>query len=297
MSQAQSAQSLEASLSEATQAALPAIIMDARRAAFAIVAGEHGKRRAGAGDTFWQHREWVNGESVRQIDWRRSARSDKVFVREREWQVPAHLQIWCDHRAGMNWHSDPQLPTKAQRGLVAGLALGLAARNGAERVSVLQSAPSGTAMMLTDELLFAHNLALAGLSAPFTSKAGQVIMLSDGLEDALTWQKRAQNIVAARAQLMVVLIADPAEANFPFEGRVCFQSSGPVAPITIGRAQNARDDYQKAYQAHITQVCAAIEQSGGQVFRHQTDQALLPLLIKLAAALAGSTRFGVAGSK
>jgi uncharacterized protein (DUF58 family) len=267
----------------ALDAALPAIMMDARRAATSIVMGEHGKRRAGAGDAFWQHREWSNGESIRQVDWRRSARSDKLFVRECERQVPALLQLWCDGRAGMNWTSDASMPTKAQRGLVIGLALAIAVRAGGERVCAL-----GLGTPLSNELTFAGHLIQAGQEAPNRYQAGQVLIISDGLEAPETWAMRAKQIGAARAQLIVVLVADKAEQDFPFEGRVSFTGALQDAPIVVGRAQSAKADYVAAYHAHMTRVEHAILSSGGQVFHHVTSKPAVPTLLELAAALDGA---------
>lgn len=273
----------DAQIVEALDAALPAIMMDARRAASSIVMGEHGKRRAGLGDAFWQHREWTNGESIRQVDWRRSARSDKLFVRERERQVPALLQVWCDSRAGMDWTSDPQTPTKAQRGLVMGLALAIATRAGGERVCAL-----GIGTPMGNELAFARLLDEAGKSVPRQFQAGQVLLISDGLECAEVWAQRAKQIGGARAQLIVVLIADRAEQDFPFQGRVAFSASPTDTPLIIGRAQGAQSGYVAAYRQHLDDVQNAIRSGGGHVFTHVTANPTVPTLLQLATALDGA---------
>jgi uncharacterized protein (DUF58 family) len=270
----------DANMIEALDAALPAIMMDARRAASSIVMGEHGKRRAGLGDAFWQHREWTNGESIRQVDWRRSARSDKLFVRERERQVPALLQVWCDNRVGMEWTSDVQIPTKAQRGLVMGLALAIATRAGGERVCAL-----GLGTPLSNELAFARLLTQAGKEVPRQFQAGQVLLMSDGLESAEIWTQRAKQIGAARAQLIVVLIADRAEQDFPYQGRIAFSATAVDAPLIIGRAQAAQAEYVAAYRQHLNEVQQAIVRCGGQVFTHNTTEPAVPTLLRLAAAL------------
>jgi hypothetical protein len=272
-------------VSEALAAALPAIIMDARRAAASIVMGDHGKRRAGAGDAFWQHREWANGESIRQIDWRHSARSDKLFVRERERQVPALLQIWCDGRAGMNWRSEANLPLKAHRALVLGLALAIATRAGGERVCAL-----GNGAPFREEGQFASMLADCGKTFGNKILAGQVVLVSDGLESPEIWAGRAKDIATARAQLSVVLIADPAEASFPFEGRVQFRAADGATPVLVGRAQGAQSDYQNAYLRHFEHVRQAIRDGGGQVFAHMTNDPAVPVLLSLAATLSGGAK-------
>jgi Protein of unknown function DUF58 len=278
------ATALEGLVGEALEAALPAIIMDARRAAASIVMGEHGKRRSGAGDAFWQHREWANGESIRQIDWRHSARSDKLFVRERERQVPALLQIWCDGRAGMDWRSEARLPTKAERALVLGLALAIATRAGGERVCAL-----GSGAPMRDEGLFARILNNDGKAFANRILPGQVVLFSDGLESPDIWAGRAKIIAGARAHLIVVLVGDPAEDAFPFAGRISFSASADAPPVLIGRAQGAQADYQTAYRRHMESVRQAIRDSGGQVFAHTSSDPAVPTLLRLAAALDGGT--------
>jgi Protein of unknown function DUF58 len=271
---------LDGVVSEALEAALPAIVMDARRAAASIVMGEHGKRRAGTGDAFWQHREWTNGESIRQIDWRRSARSDKLFVREREHQVPALLQIWCDQRRGMNWRSDETVPTKAQRALVLGLALGIATRAGGERVCAM-----GSGAPLREEGQFARILNMNGMSFINRIVAGQVVVISDGLESAEIWSSRAKAITSVKAELFVVIVRDDAEAHFPYQGRQSFSASEGGQPVIVGRAQSAQDDYQQAYQRHMEHVRQAIRDGGGQVFLHATSAPAVPILLSLAGSL------------
>jgi uncharacterized protein (DUF58 family) len=267
-------------VADATSAALPAIIMDARRAAASIVMGEHGKRRAGAGDAFWQHREWSNGESTRQIDWRRSARSDRLFVRERERQVPALLQVWCDTRPSMNWRSGPDRPTKVERGLVIGLAIAIATRAGGERVCALTDAAP-----FRDELSFSNLLIASGQFFPSEAKAGQVLIVSDGLEPPEIWASRIANIRAARADVIVVLTSDTAERDFPFMGRNLFQAPAGQDAIIIGRAQSAQSDYQIAYKSHVGAVEHAIKSHGGQVFSHITSVPSQTILLQIVRAM------------
>ncbi len=73
-------------------ASLPRLVLEARRIAANVIHGLHGRRRAGAGETFWQYRRFVSGEPSQNVDWRRSARDDHLYVREQEWEA-AHT-VW-----------------------------------------------------------------------------------------------------------------------------------------------------------------------------------------------------------
>src|SRR5690606_35476281 len=83
-------------LSEAEAARLPPLLARAEKLAGTVLLGEHGRRSAGLGDDFWQYRPAQVGDPVRLVDWRRSARSDTQYVREREWQIAQSVILWVD---------------------------------------------------------------------------------------------------------------------------------------------------------------------------------------------------------
>ena len=121
---------------EAAAAGLPELMLAAERLAVTVDPGAHGLRRAGTGEDFWQYRPAVAGDPAGLIDWRRSARSDAAFVRERERQAPQSAALWVSGAAGMGWTGDPAWPTKGDRGRLLALALGLVLLRGGERVGV-----------------------------------------------------------------------------------------------------------------------------------------------------------------
>src|SRR5665213_2622129 len=86
-------------------AAMPDMLIEARRVANPVRAGWHGRRVSGRGETFWQFRPFVAGEAASSIDWRRSARDDHLFVRETEWEAAHTLWLWPDLSPSMNFRS------------------------------------------------------------------------------------------------------------------------------------------------------------------------------------------------
>ncbi len=73
---------------DALQSALPPLLVEAERTAATLLQGIHGRKRAGAGESFWQYRPYAFGDSTQRIDWRKSARASQVFIRENEWKPP-----------------------------------------------------------------------------------------------------------------------------------------------------------------------------------------------------------------
>src|SRR3954454_12790047 len=119
--------------------ALPPLLVQALRIAATVIIGIHGRKRSGPGETFWQYRPYSFGDAVQHIDWHRSARSDRVFIRENEWEAANTLWLWVSPSVSMTFRSHLAGVTKGERAKVLGLAVASLALRAHERVSVLGS--------------------------------------------------------------------------------------------------------------------------------------------------------------
>ena len=68
----------------------------AERVAMTVTQGVHGRRRVGSGEAFWQFRRYQPGDGADQIDWRQTAKTDRVYVRETEWEAAQSIWLWCE---------------------------------------------------------------------------------------------------------------------------------------------------------------------------------------------------------
>src|SRR4051812_34764592 len=91
---------------------LPPLLVLAERVAATVAQGVHGRRRVGQGETFWQFRRYQPGDSAEDIDWRQTAKTDRIFVRETEWEASQSVWIWRDASPSMRWRSTNKLPEK-----------------------------------------------------------------------------------------------------------------------------------------------------------------------------------------
>src|SRR3989442_7209466 len=102
---------------------MPRLILEARRIAATVIHGLHGRRRAGPGENFWQYWRFVSGEPAHRVDWRRSARDEHLYVREREWEAAHTVWLWPDRSASMSFASALATDTKLGPVLVIAFAL------------------------------------------------------------------------------------------------------------------------------------------------------------------------------
>ena len=91
----------------------------------------------GTGETFWQFRQFQAGERAHLIDWRRSASSDHLYVREREWEAAHTFWLWPDLSPSMSFRSHLAPVTKRDRALVLTLAAAELLVRAGERVALL----------------------------------------------------------------------------------------------------------------------------------------------------------------
>src|SRR5471032_2064648 len=106
--------------------------------ASSVSLGVHGRRKSGMGESFWQFRRFRGEDSASRIDWRQSAKSQHLFVREREWEAAQTVWFWRDSDWGMRFGSSGV--TKLERANLLLLALTSLLVRGGERV-VLLGAP------------------------------------------------------------------------------------------------------------------------------------------------------------
>ncbi|QBX34653.1 DUF58 domain-containing protein [Paracoccus liaowanqingii] len=261
---------------EAASGHLPGLILSAERLAAMVAPGAHGLRRAGPGEDFWQYRPAASGDGARSIDWRRSARSDVQFVRDREAQTAQAAAIWLSRGQGMDFTGGPDRPTKAGFGQLLALATGMLMLRGGEKVGLLGQ-PARAGRLQADRL--AEALALTPATgqdddtpSPGALRPGQrVVVLSDFLADP-AW---VGDLLAQAAGLgvrgVLLQILDPDEARFPFDGAVEFRS------LTGALRHDSRDagGLRAAYLARLAErqdwLGAHARQAGWQFATRQTD--------------------------
>lgn len=279
---------------------LPALLVAAKEVAATAMHGVHGRKRAGVGETFWQFRPFVWGESTTRIDWRRSARDDRVYVREREWEAAHTVWVWMDRSPSMAYVSSLAMQPKIDRALVLGLALSDLLVRGGERVGMagLTRALASRDIverfaqsLIEDERRNpegAAELPPAEALAPRT----QAVLIGDFLSRPDEIRSTIHAMASRGALGHVVMIADPVEETFPFTGHTEFLDVDSSATLRVGEAQSFRADYVARLAAHREAVREACFSRGWSFTVHRTDkpasQALLALRMRLEAGQGAS---------
>jgi uncharacterized protein (DUF58 family) len=250
--------------------------MRAEKVAASLMHGEHSKRRAGAGEKFWQFRPYDASDRPQDIDWKQSAKGRHVFVREKEWQTAQRIMFWCSAAAGMEYSSNPALLTKHETGLVISLALALLMTRAGEHVAALgnrQSGRSGLAIQsLAENLLGKADFGTLPDAAALPGNAS-LVMVGDFMGPLAEIEHCFAALEGRTRQVILIQILDPAEIELPFEGRGLFRAPGLEghAPIRIDHIGDIRAQYQKRIKAHCEALETLVRRYGWLYALHRTD--------------------------
>ncbi len=277
---------------EALGQALPPLLAEAEMLAATVMLGEHGRRRAGLGDEFWQYRPAHQGDSARMIDWRRSARSDAHFVREREWQAAQSVTLWVDPSKSMSFSGDKGRAAKGDRAKLLALALAVLLLRGGERVGLAgMAAPrAGRSQMLRLAARLSGAEDGEDFGAPETEgmvSHGRAVFLSDFLGDLAGVEAGLARAADRGVKGVLMQILDPAEEEFPFAGRTIFESMGGSVRFETQQAGDLRARYLARLAERKDRLSTLARAVGWHFTTHHTGQPAQSALLWAYGALQG----------
>ncbi len=275
---------------EELASALPPLLVAAERVATTVSQGVHGRRRVGQGETFWQFCPYQPGDTTQRIDWRQSAKSQRLYIRQTEWEAAQSVWLWRDASPSMCYRSSDPLPAKADRAELLLLAVASLLARGGERFALLgdNTAPSaGRAALrrlaasieqrrgVTDSLPTAESL----------PRYARMVMFSDFLSPLEDIHAAIGAFAEFGVRGHLVQVLDPAEETLPFSGRVLFEGLETEGSVLFGRVESVRDDYRAAIDAHHRGLQALARTTGWTLQTHRTDHPPEPSLMALFLAL------------
>ncbi len=279
-------------------ARIPDLLLESRIVANTVAHGLHGRRRAGSGETFWQFRHFNMGEPAKRIDWRRSARDDHLYVREKEWEAAHTMWLAVDRSPSMYFASDLAQRAKIDRAMVLALALGELAVRGAERVGYVGLFPPSANRNVAERA--AEGYARDGdaremPSLPEPSGMGrfsELIVFSDLLDPVAGIEEIAARIGARGVRGHLVKIVDPAEETFPYDGRIEFADPETAMKLVLGKAEALREDFTARMRSRRDRLRALCDRLEWSLTVHHTDRPAAECLLALHQRLSEFTPTG-----
>jgi uncharacterized protein (DUF58 family) len=271
--------------SRSLAASLPRLVLEARRISSNVIHGLHGRRRAGSGESFWQYRRFTSGEPARNVDWRRSARDDHLYVREQEWEAAHTVWLWPDRSPSMAFASHLARDSKLERALIVTFALAELLVEGGERVGIPGlMAPSASRNIIDKmaQVILHDTTARESLPASFVPSAlAEIVVLSDFWSPISDIRQTVGGLSSSGAHGTLVQVVDPAEESLPYRGRIEFIEPEGGAALTAGRAELWATDYAARVARHRDEIRTECRRLDWLFTVHTTDRSAAELLLFL----------------
>ncbi len=275
---------------------LPPLQIAAERVAATVAQGVHGRRRVGQGEAFWQFRRFQPGDSRQRIDWRQSAKTEYILLRETEWEAAQSVWLWRDGSPSMRYRSSTELPTKMERCDLLAIALMALLVRGGERIALLGDGSLPSTGRTTFNRL---TMTLLSGEAPSPSlppilplpRFASMLLMGDFLMPLEDINTVIRGYAARGVHGHVVHVLDPAEVTMPFRGRSRFSGLEAEGDLLVGRAEGLRSAYLERLHDHTEALMELTRAIGWGLTIHHTDRPPQPAILALYQALADFIEF------
>lgn len=261
----------------------------AERAAASILHGEHRQRKAGGGERFWQFREYYPGDRPQDIDWRQSGKTDRVFIRQKEWQTNQSAFLWCSQAPGMDFKSTDAPFSKADSARIITLAIGLLLTHGGEEIGLFGTQRKGrseAALQYVAAALMEKSNREETLPQGDVYKNSALFLSGDFLDPPDEISEHFKMLSAHSASGFVIQILDPAEINLPYDGRAVFEMPNEKKQRElVNNVASIRAEYNARIAAHIKAVQTISHDCGWNYVLHSTDNDIKDTLLEIWTTL------------
>lgn len=269
---------------------LPPLLVAAERVASTVAQGVHGRRRIGQGDTFWQFRHYQPGDPAGRIDWRQSAKSQHLFVREHEWEAAESVWLWRDTSPSMHYSSSRRLAEKCQRADLLLLALASLLIRAGEHVALMGEAyPPSSGRAVLARMAETIHRGGGDANVPPTiplPRYGQLVLFSDFLGPFGEIKDTIAGYAARGVTGHLVQILDPAEESLPFAGRIRFEGLEDEGSTLINRTERVREPYRDRLLARRDSLTDLANKHDWTMMLYHTDKPPSAALLALYGAMA-----------
>lgn len=234
----------------------------ARTVVEGFISGLHRSPYLGLSMDFAEHRPYMPGDDIRQIDWRVYARTDRFYIKKFEAETNADLVLALDVSRSMDFRTAGVTKLDYGRFLAASLAymsgqqrdrIGLTTFDGAVIDYVPPSVRHRDIVLHTIDR--ATPAGAGDLRGPLEqigeslSRKGIVALISDLYADPDDVLKAVSALRRKGNDLIVFHLLDPAELEFPFDRPVNFEDleTGERIPVT---PEDLRDEYLDLISTH-----------------------------------------------
>ena len=264
------AQDFRKFLDPAIVSKLKTLELRARMVVEGFMVGLHKSPYHGFSVEFSQHRPYMQGDSLKNVDWKVFAKSEKYFIKQFEEETNLISHIFLDVSKSMDFKCDGKV-TKLDYATNLAAALSYTMINQQDSVGLVTYAekiqsylpPKSNRIYLTNLLTALAQAKPEGKTsisrclesvAEKIKKRGLTIIISDFFDDIETTISALKQIHFKKNEVIVFQILDPIEKSFGFDRDAIF-----VDMETSEKLTSQPHHIQKAYQEAMTEFLNRIK--------------------------------------
>jgi len=264
-----------------------------------FVAGMHKSPYHGFSVEFAEHRQYMPGDNIRDIDWKVYAKSDRFYIKQYEEETNLKAYLLMDCSASMGYRSGDRITKLDYAGLLTGAlsymmlrqrdAVGLVTFDQRIRRYIPPRSKSGHLHVLLNEVLAQSPSSETDISSALHEMAerirrrGLVILMSDLLDDIETIISGLKHFRYNKHEVIVFHILDPRERDFAFPREAVFKDMETGEELTTLPYQ-IKKHYAGAVRAFSDRIAWVCRQSNIDYYPIDTampfDRALWAFLAK-----------------
>lgn len=265
----------------------------ARNVVEGFISGMHRSPYRGFSVEFAQHREYVQGDDLRFLDWKAYAKSDKYYIKEYEEETNFRAVIVLDSSESMRYQSG-QNQSKMEYGkyMAASLAYLIQKQSDAAGLALFDEKlhdwvpPANSQVNLMRMLATMHERAPQKKTnigevltdvAQRTGRRGMVMIISDLFDDLKHLKKGLEYLTARKHDVIVFNVMDPMEREFSFDRLTQFLGMEGMPDLLVDPRS-----LRKAYLEEVSHFTAEVRRI---CLRAKADFQLMDTSMPLGVAL------------
>ncbi len=216
-----------------------------------ILDGLHSTSFAGRGESFWQFREYQQGDTVTNIDWRKSASSKKILIKEKEKEISKNIFIYFDKSKSMHYKSSEKLKNKFFISVLLSLTLCRLFSRSSEEVYLFneKNIPvncSNNIGNFKSSFLLEKNHSLPNPN--YIKENSFFIIFSDFLYEITELSNFISKLKDKNVIGYLVQVLDPMELDFDFIGHNELVDMETKERLVFGNNNSFSNDYKKRFE-------------------------------------------------
>ncbi|KAA1257640.1 hypothetical protein LF1_01280 [Rubripirellula obstinata] len=268
----------------------------AREVVEGLSSGRHRSPQKGFSSEFKEHRPYVAGDELRNIDWKAFAKSDRLYIREFEEETNLKCTLLVDQSGSMQYSGDRSGgQSKYDYAQVLAASIGYLLLSQQDAIGVVtfdnqprtivppRSRPSHLTAVMTAIAQSASRRstdlgeAIRKIS-PKLKRRGLLVLITDAMSDLESLGKSLAQLRGQKHEVLLFQILDPDEADFPFQGRIEFRDLENLGRREMVDANSVRQRYLAKYEQHQTQLRETCRRHRVDLVEVKTDRPVVEML-------------------